>query len=54
LAEGLENAAKEPVFDETGVTNLYSFHFKWDQKDIKHPNLEGMTAAVQKLGLAAR
>jgi uncharacterized protein (TIGR03435 family) len=51
LAEGLENAAKKPVFDETGVTNLYSFHLKWDQKDGKHPNLEGMTATVQKLGL---
>jgi uncharacterized protein (TIGR03435 family) len=51
LAEGLENAAGKPVFDETGVTNLYNFHLKWNQKDRKHPNLEGMTAAVKKLGL---
>lgn len=51
LAEGLENTAGRPTFDETGITNLYSFHLKWDQKDGKHPNPEGMKTAVQKLGL---
>jgi uncharacterized protein (TIGR03435 family) len=51
FAEGLEFAVGKPVFDETGVTNLYSFHLKWKQKDAKHPNPEGMTAAVKKLGL---
>ncbi len=51
LAGGLENAVGQPVLDETGVTNLFSFHLKWNQKDFKHPNPEGMTAAVKKLGL---
>jgi uncharacterized protein (TIGR03435 family) len=51
LAEGLENDVGQPVLDESGVTNLYNFHLKWDQKDFKHPNPEGMTEAVNNLGL---
>jgi uncharacterized protein (TIGR03435 family) len=51
LAEGLENDVGQPVLDESGVTNLYSFHLKWDQQDFKHPNPEGMTKAVNNLGL---
>ena len=51
LAEGVENAMGKPVLNETGITNLYSFHLRWDQKDFKHPNSDGMTAALKEIGL---
>jgi uncharacterized protein (TIGR03435 family) len=51
FAGGLENAAGQPVIDETGLTNLYSFDVQWDQQDARHPNPKGMAAAVEKLGL---
>jgi len=51
LAGGLEHASGQPVLDETGTTNLYSFNLKWDQKDAKHPNPKGMTTSVNELGL---
>jgi len=51
LAEELEIVAAKPVLDETGLTNHCSFDIKWEQKDFFHPNLVGITAAVNKLGL---
>jgi uncharacterized protein (TIGR03435 family) len=51
LAEGVENAMGKPVLNETGITNLYSFHLRWDQKDFKHPNSDGMTVALKEIGL---
>jgi uncharacterized protein (TIGR03435 family) len=51
LAEGLENAMGKPVLNETGITNVYSFHLKWDQRDFKRPNPEGMTLALKEIGL---
>jgi uncharacterized protein (TIGR03435 family) len=50
LAAGLEHAVRKPVLNETGLTNEYSFYIKWDQK-LDHPNPEGMTKAVNELGL---
>jgi uncharacterized protein (TIGR03435 family) len=51
LAEELEIIIAKPVLDETGLTNHYDFDIKWEQKDYAHPNLAGMTAGVEKLGL---
>ncbi|MDB6067138.1 MAG: hypothetical protein JWR26_3346 [Pedosphaera sp.] len=51
LTGGLEYAISKPVVDETGLSGRYSYCVKWDQKDVKHPNPEGMAAAVKKLGL---
>jgi uncharacterized protein (TIGR03435 family) len=51
LAEALEIVAAKPVLNETGLTNHYSFDIKWEQKDFSHPNLAGITGAVNKLGL---
>jgi uncharacterized protein (TIGR03435 family) len=51
LAEELEISSSEPVLDETGLTNLYDFDIKWEQKDYAHPNVAGMIGAVKKMGL---
>ncbi len=51
LAARLENAAGQPVLDETGVTNRYYIRVEWDQKDFQHPNPKGMADAVRRLGL---
>ena len=51
LAQGLEYGIAMPVFDETGLTNHYSFDVKWDQKTHSDTNVNGMIEAVQKLGL---
>lgn len=51
LAEALETVAEKPVLDETGLTNHFSYHIKWEQKDFHQPNFPGMTAALSQLGL---
>ncbi len=51
LAEELEGASSTLVFDETGLTALYDFDIKWEQKDYEHPNVAGMIAAVKQKGL---
>jgi len=52
ISLALEHFLKQPVVDETGLTNHYDVTLKWDQKSPDKPNPEGLLQAVkEQLGL---
>ena len=52
IANALESLLKQPVIDETGLTNHYDVTLKWDAKLPDDPNPEGLKQAVrEQLGL---
>lgn len=52
VAMAIERLLKQPVFDETGLTNSYDISLKWDQKSWDKPNPEGLRKALaEQLGL---
>jgi uncharacterized protein (TIGR03435 family) len=52
IATALENGLKEPVIDETGLTNHYDVSLKWEEKSESKPNRTGLIKAVrEQLGL---
>lgn len=52
IVNALETLLKQPVIDETGLTNHYDVTLKWDEKSPDNPNPEGLKQAVrEQLGL---
>ena len=52
MAAALESCLKQPVLDETGLTNRYDVTLKWEQKSVGKPNSEGLLKALrEQLGL---
>jgi uncharacterized protein (TIGR03435 family) len=42
VVAGIESSLKQPVFDETGLTNCYDLSLKWDQPDGDRPDSENL------------
>lgn len=42
MVAGIENSLKQPVFDETGLTNSYDLSLKWEQPDGDQPDSENL------------
>ena len=52
IVNALETLLKQPVIDETGLTNHYDVNLTWDAKSPEDPNPEGLKQAVmEQLGL---